>query len=262
MSYSAGPAAALVKENNVLCSLPEICLRLRHVLADPGHRRRQVAEIILHDPALSARLLRIVNSAYYGMPAPVKDISQALGIIGEHELNNLAVATAIVRGLGALQPGFALRPFWKASIFAAILASNLHERCRGCSKEELFLAGLLLDIGKLLLYMKEPQLYATVTAGMIATGRDDYVIEKQLLGYDHCEVGAALAASWNFSALLQHCIATHHLHPDANPGELAPLLYVVSWCRDRIDLDDNSSGEQLLALVPPRSARPAAPGCR
>jgi HD-like signal output (HDOD) protein len=254
MASSTTAAAVLVREHNALVSLPEICVRLRDVLADPQHRRRHVAEVILHDPALSARLLRIVNSAYYGLPAPVRDISQALGIIGEQELNNLAMATALVRNLSTLQPGFELRQFWKASIFAATLARNLSDCCPGARKEELFLAGLLLDIGKLLLYIKEPVLHGTVLARMQESALADHAVERELLGFDHCDVGAALAMSWNFSAELQSCIACHHQLPfGGDHAGMPELLYAVSWFRDRMALDSPTFAEaDFLALAPPQ----------
>src|SRR5690606_13205954 len=146
MPLPRGSAAMLIKDNNTLVSLPEVCLRLREVLGDPDHSRKELAHILLHDPGLSARLLRIVNSAYYGLPTAVRDISHALGILGENELNNLATVSAIIRNMNALNPGFDLRAFWKISIFAATLARKLKNCCKDASAEELFLCGLLLDI--------------------------------------------------------------------------------------------------------------------
>jgi len=228
MAKAASAARALVKEHNVLLTLPEVCLRLRGLLDEPTHTRRQVAELILHDPALTARLLRIVNSAWYGLPQPVRDISQALGIIGEHELHHLAVVTTIVRNTAGLQPGFDLAQFWQRSIFAAALARQLQPWCRELRREELFLAGLLLDIGKPLLYTREHRLYATVKAQMDSSGRADFEVERELLGFDHAHVGAALAAHWNFPLYLQQLILGHHDPEQKAPG--LPLLQAVARC--------------------------------
>lgn len=228
MPGGASAAKVLVREHNVLLTLPEVCLRLRSLLAEPAHSRRQVADVIRHDPALAARLLRIVNSAWYGLATPVRDISQALGILGEHELHHLAVVTAIVRNTAALKPGFDLRLFWQQSVFAATLAQQLHPWCPALAREELFIAGLLLDIGKPLLYAREPGLHAVVQAALAQGDRRDVEVERELLGFDHAEVGAALAAHWNFPDYLPPLILGHH---DARQTTAPlPLLQAVAWC--------------------------------
>lgn len=246
------PAALLVRDTRALLSLPEVCLRLREVLADPAHSRKQVAEVILHDPALSVRLLRIVNSAYYGLASPVRDISQALGIIGEQELKNLATVTAIVRNMRSLQPAIDLVQFWKRSIFAATLARNLGSGRDHATREEYFLGGLLLDIGKLLIYAREPALAREVAT---RTGQGDRLaeqVERDLLGFDHSDVGVALARSWRLSELLQTCIGSHHRYPERQDRfDLPALMYVVAFCADRIDLEHAAEDiAYLQALLP------------
>src|SRR5687768_1232706 len=187
----------LVNETNVFISLPEICFKLRRVLVEPLHTRKDVASIIHLDTALSARLLRIVNSAYFGLPVRISNISQALGIIGEQELNNLVFVTAIVKSFSASSASFDIKQFWRNSIFIAIIARNLAKRAGLTNKEEYFLAGLLLNIGKLVLYAKEPELQATVDEESKNADALDFEVEQKLLGFDHADVGAELAGNWN-----------------------------------------------------------------
>lgn len=223
----------LVNETNVFISLPEICFKLRRVLVEPMHTRKDVASIIHLDTALSARLLRIVNSAYFGLPVRISNISQALGIIGEHELNNLVFVTAIVKSFSSTSASFDIKAFWRNSIFIAIIARNLAKRAHLSNKEEYFLAGLLLNIGKLVLYAKEPELRATVEDEITSTGAADFEVEQKLLGFDHGEVGAELALNWNFPETLIDSIAKHHQVPDSAARDTThEIMYCASSLGD------------------------------
>lgn len=220
----------LVNETNVIISLPEICFKLRRVLVEPLHTRKEVASIIQLDTALSARLLRIVNSAYFGLPVRINNISHALGIIGEHELNNLVFVTAIVKSLSSTSAGFDIKQFWRNSIFIAIIARNLAKRAGLANKEEYFLAGLLLNVGKFVLYAKEPELRATIEDEIKTTGALDFEVERKLLGFDHCEVGAELATNWNFPEALIESIAGHHQLPDPAARNMTQEIMYCASC--------------------------------
>ena len=223
----------LVNDTNVFISLPEICFKLRRVLLEPLHTRNEVASIIHLDTALAARLLRIVNSAYFGLPVRISNISQALGIIGEQELNNLVFVTAIVKSFSASDTCFDIKHFWRNSIFIAIIARNLARRAGATNKEEYFLAGLLLNVGKLVLYAKDQEFRAAVADEMKNTGALDFEVEHKLLGFNHAEVGAELATNWNFPTLLIEGIAKHHLQPNPATRDTShEILYCASCLGD------------------------------
>ncbi len=207
---------SLLSDTNALISLPEVCLKLRELLADPQHTRREVADAILHDPALTARVLRIVNSAYYGLPQPVREISHALNILGEEELQNLVIVTSIVKTMAKVSTSVDIPSFWRASIFSAVMASNLAKHCIADAEswEEFFIAGLLLNIGSLLLYHHEPDLLEEVQRHKAETGDPTYLAEQELLGFDHSHVGALMATRWNFDEALIESIACHHCEAD------------------------------------------------
>jgi len=150
-------ADALLRETSALISLPEICFRLREVLADPEHSRREVADIIIRDPALTSRLLRIVNS------------------------------------------------------------------------------GLLLNVGKLLLYYCEPQLLSEVESQARESRRPDFEIERELLGFDHADVGALMAEKWNFSDRLRENISGHHEHDSTAPSPDQSIMRLTAIFSDQFD---------------------------
>jgi len=237
-------AELLVKEVNVLVSLPEICLRLREILAAPDHSRKEVADVLKYDPAMSSRVLRIVNCAYFGLPSRVQNISQALGILGEQELKNLVFVSAIVKRLTSSAQGMDIQRFWKSSVLAAVCARNLGKQAHNTAQEELFLTGLMLNIGKLVLYTKEPVLYATM-AQLKDITRTDFGMEQDLLGYDHCEVGALLARQWNFSEQLSQSIAHHHDNPGTTTGAHQVVMHFAAWFSDQLYNTDSCDPASL-----------------
>lgn len=187
-------------------------MQLRERLADPRHTQREIAHLILHEPALTARVLRIVNSAYYGLPQQVSEISHALNILGEEELQNLVLVTSLVKTMNQVSTTVNLETFWRASIFNAVLARNLAQQLGhpNISLEDYFISGLLLDIGRLLLYHHEPALLDDVKQKMIDQNQPDYVVERDIFGFDHADVGALMASSWNLSGALVENILCHH----------------------------------------------------
>ena len=230
-------AERLLAETNSLISLSEICMRLREVLADSGHTQREVAEIILFDPALTTRILRIVNSAYYGLPQSVRDISHALGILGEQELNNLVIVTSIVKTMNSMESSLDISSFWRSSVFSAVMATNLAEHCKqdSAQQEEYFISGLLLNIGRLLLYYCEPDLLNAVKEEMEEYSQADYEVETRMLGFDHADVGAAMAKNWNFSEELMARISTHHQHEVEKQTVSHSIMHLTGTFSDQLN---------------------------
>jgi len=235
-------ARRLLRENAVMLSLPQLCVKLRQILDDPEHSRKDVAAVMCYDPALTARLLRIVNSPYYGLPYRVASISQALGIIGEQELQNLVMVTSLVSLSKTLDMRMDIACFWKTSVYTAVLARNLCPPELQGMREENFIAGLLLNIGKLLLYGKEPVLLAAVNGYMREQGIDEITAERQLAGTDHALVGALLANAWNFPQQLQDLIAGHHVREKCLIGQGHTVLRLAGYFGD---WHEQHQGQQL-----------------
>lgn len=240
-------AQALLRETNSLVSLPEVCLKLRALLNDPHHTSRQVCNIIRHDPALCSRILRIVNSAHFGLGSPVMDIARALALLGEQALHNLVIVTAVVQSMDpAMPPGFDLNRFWKGSIFSAVLAANMAEELCPEQKDELFVTGLLLNLGKLPLYHREPALFLEVQRLSRERACEEVEIERELLGFDHAEVGAALARAWNFPDLQAEIIGGHHDLPRV-PGSLSARIATLAGAlAEALDAEGNPEALQVL----------------
>lgn len=194
-----------------LISLPEICIRVNTELENPAHTHKQLGEIISHDPALTARILRIVNSAYYNFPNKIELVSRAISIIGEDDLRGLVLATSALEVFNRIPNQLVnMELFWQHSVFTGIVARLLSKHCHILHGERLFIAGLLHDIGKLILYYKEPSLSQDIL--LDAGDHDGQIVqaEKRLLGFTHADVGGALAEAWQLPDSLQTIMRHHH----------------------------------------------------
>lgn len=203
--------AALVENVMHLVSLPEIYLSLQKVLDNPKHTRDDVAEIIGYDPSLSARILRIANSAYYGFPGKIDTISTAVNIIGEMDLRNIVLASTVVNSMRVLkQVGIDIDEFWLHSIHCGLTARLIGKQVRGCDAENLFLSGMLHDLGILILYREESELASVVAMHMEEHQQTRDHAEQDLLGFDHAELGGLLIEAWGLSSKLKELIYYHH----------------------------------------------------
>lgn len=202
---------ALVDNVLHLISLPEIYLRLQRTIDDPQHTREQVAAILAHDPALSARVLRIANSSYYGFAREIESVDAAVGIIGELDLRNLALAASLVGSTRPLdRSGVDIDRFWLHSLRCAVHARQLAKVAGGCNPETLFLAGMLHELGILVIYQHDRDLSRIIGHQIDELHQLRDQAEREVLGFDHADVGALLIEAWGLSAELAALVRSHH----------------------------------------------------
>jgi len=213
-----------------LVSLPTAVARISIILEREDFRVREVAEVIGQDPALTARLLKIVNSPYYGFSGRIETITRAVGLIGVDALYGLALTTSVIQGFHKIPTCLVnMNDFWLNSLYCGVIARLLAKEASVLHSERLFVAGLLHRIGALIIYMRLPDEAREV---LLAAAGDDRLIpglEKNLLGFTYAEVGAELAKAWKMPAALQEAIRWH-LEPErAGDYRLeASLLYLAN----------------------------------
>ncbi len=221
----APSARALVSGTVRLVSLPEIYIRINEILDDPSSSAADIGEVIGRDASLTARLLRIVNSAFYGFPSRVETVSRAVAIIGSRELRGLVLAASAIEALTQLPNDvLKLADFWRHSVYCGVVAQLLAERCRVLHSERLFVAGLLHDIGKLILCHRLPEECRAIRRRAREQGCSDVELEREVLGFDHAQVGGELLQAWQMPAALREAVTGHHEPQRAAGDGLDPWL--------------------------------------
>jgi putative nucleotidyltransferase with HDIG domain len=188
-----------------------VFVRISEVLGDPMSTSREAAEAIGMDTSLSAKLLRMVNSAFYGFPVKVDTLSRAVTIVGSRQLTTLALGLSVLALFKDLPGGLVdMRSFWKHSIGCGVITSALAGPDAGVDVERLFVAGLLHDVGRLVLYRCLPRHLSRVLATARAEGRVLREVERAVLGYDHALLGGMLLRRWRFPEHLEKAVRHHH----------------------------------------------------
>lgn len=146
-----------VTENAKLISLPDVYLRLKSVIDDPGFAMNDIADVISQDPAMTARLLRLVNSAYFGFAAKIDTVNRAVGMLGSQQVHDLVLAASVAQRFeGMSNQVMDMERFWLRSVTRAIACRELAVMCNMLDGERVFVAGLLSDIGHLIMYQSVP----------------------------------------------------------------------------------------------------------
>lgn len=238
---------AMVENVLQLISLPEIYLRLQSTIDDPLHSREQIADVITYDPALSARVLRIANSSYYSFPRELETVVSAVAIIGELDLRNLVLATTVVGSMSSLNyQGIDIDAFWLHSLRCAISARLIAKSVNAHNPEILFLAGMLHDLGILVIYQQNPTLAGSLARQMEEKHQLRDQAERELLGFDHAEVGALLIEAWGLSDELAELTRCHHQYQLAQNSKPAALM--LAFANLLADADTAQTGASDIRL--------------
>jgi diguanylate cyclase (GGDEF)-like protein len=210
-----------------LPSLPAIAVQVLELTRLPDVDISELAKVISKDSALSSKILRTVNSSYYGRSKHVGTISQALVILGLQAVKTLVLGFSLVTNLsGQKTTGFNHLEYWKRSIYAANAARTLANRLGIVQQEEAFLAAVLQDIGMLVLDRVMPAEYGKIHLA-VKTHAALPAAEREILGADHAEVGGMMAETWKLPEVLQTPIERHHAPERAKDPMLQKLSEVV-----------------------------------
>lgn len=205
-------AQQLVQDRIDLVSLPDIALKLNSLCDDPNSTAQDIADVIATDAALTARLLQIVNSPFYNFPQKVDTITMAITIVGTTQLRDLAMATLVIQKFNKI-PKDLISPedFWSHNIACATAARTIVMELGIKKSERVFVAGLLHDIGKLMMYLAHPDLSLEIFKLVRANAELDILeLEKVAFGYTHAELGSALLAEWGLPDSLIEPVKYHH----------------------------------------------------
>ncbi|MBI1891938.1 MAG: HDOD domain-containing protein [Burkholderiales bacterium] len=250
-----GTISDIIKRVRDLPSLPAVVMDLMTCIDQEGAGARTLGERLARDQALAAKTLRLANSSFYGMQRKVSSIPQAIAILGFDSVRTMVAAVAVAGAFPAVRAGrFDFEIFWRHAIASAICAKVVAKQMR-IDGDQAFVAGLLHDIGRLVLVMHFPQEYEAVLDYRTANQCRLRQAELDILEIDHAQVGRMLAEHWKFPVPIQNAIASHH-DPVLGPvGALATAVQVancITFSMARTDEEKNlPSGltDRMLAVL-------------
>ncbi|MGA7800543.1 MAG: HDOD domain-containing protein [Gammaproteobacteria bacterium] len=238
-----------------LVSPPDICVRLLELVEAPDTSAGDIGSVLTQDPNLTARLLRIVNSSYYNFPSRIDTVSRAVTVVGIRELYSLVLAVSAVQVFTRIPAQLVnMDTFWRHSIYCGLIARGLARRLRILHPERLFIAGLLHDIGSLLIYQRVPER----ARDLLLTAEGDeqilYEAEVKTLGFSHADLGGLMMELWKLPVPLQEAVRFHHSPADADEGKLeAAIVHIAEVLANRSEIGSFCEEPSDTAAVQPEA---------
>ncbi len=231
---SATNILGLVNSTIELPTMPEVLAKLNEVMARVDTSAADVAKVVGADPAVATNILRIVNSAYYGLQVRVSSVSLAISVMGFNMTKKVALKAAVFSSFGKRREKiqhFDPAQFWKHAVFVGVAARALASNSStfdDMHPEDAYIAGLLHDIGKIIMMEKAAPRYLAMLRKAVAQNRPDTEIEKEDFGFTHADVGSVLAIKWSLPEDLAIAIRYHHA-PAKDPfhRSLSSLIHLA-----------------------------------
>ncbi|MCP5245635.1 MAG: HDOD domain-containing protein [Burkholderiales bacterium] len=204
-------------------SLPEVVLKINELINSGDTTNSELEQTILNDPALTAKLLKFANSAYFGFPKKIETVSNAIALIGHRELRNLAIASSVTSVFKGIPSDLVdMESFWHHSVSTGVIARLMAYdiNCR----ERIFIAGLLHSIGKLILFSQFPD----ESSKILSSNQDEesvIIAEQQVFGFTYAELSAAFLNEWSLPESIWKIVASQ-LDP-ANAEQFKTDAYIL-----------------------------------
>lgn len=247
----------LIDEIAELAPLPAAYVRVRELIQDPESDAADLARLIANDPALTARLLRLANSAYIGLISTIDTIPRAIHVLGMNAVHDLALASSAITAFDScVDATFDIYRFWRRSIYCAIVAQLIAQDLKQGDPSRLFVSGLLHEVGHLILAAQRRTQQAALVEQALTSAKPLYLIEREHHGFDYAQLGAALLEHWLLPESI-HIPVQYHVDPIANPMSeytlATAIVHVASilsrgvvWRNER---DDPVPEFNLIALT-------------
>lgn len=229
-----------------LGSCAAVLREIEEALSNPDSTLSDVGLVIEKDPDLTARLLKLGNSSFFGFPSRMETVSETISLIGIQQVQDLIAVSMVVEIFDGVSEDLAnMQSFWKHSLACGLAARQLALARRLPKPEKFFVAGLLHDIGRMVLYSRAPDDAHKVFKVYLSEKLLLREAEQRVLGFDHCEIGEALLKTWNYPANLCTIVRCHHQPISAGAFQLeASLVHVADHLVSA--MQHGSSGEKWI----------------
>ncbi len=243
----------LLEKSDALPALPEIYNRASDLLEDKDSSVGEIGRVIETDPAISYKILIMVNSAYFGLPNEVSSITQSILLLGRFRIKQILIGALlgeVFKGLN--NQYFSLHDFWKHSIRTAIIARQVAlDSDYGNEAETLFTAGLLHDVGKLILAVRMPEVFPEIRQRAQEMRWSTVEAEIDIIGMPHTEIGAALMLKWGFPDLIWVSVRNHHQWDYNGPFfQAAHIVYLSNQLAHYEPPEGEAETLEILSKIP------------
>jgi putative nucleotidyltransferase with HDIG domain len=221
---------SIIKKIDHLTPIPQVASKVMSIAEDPKSSMYDLSKVIIYDTAVTANLLKVVNSAYFGLPEKVDSVHQAIVYLGMAQVVDLVLLSASGENLQTAQEGYDLEAgeLWKYSVSSALLARELAEK-KGVKETHLiFTAALLKDIGKVILNQYVKDSFDKINALVTKQNFTFREAEKEVIGIDHAELGGMVAENWKFSPKMVEIIRHHHRPQEASISEFESAIVYMA----------------------------------
>jgi len=228
-------------------TMPEAGAKMLTLLEEPDTEISDIEEILRYDPGLTANILKLANSAYFGIPSKIGSVKQAVMVLGFKRLTQLVVASCVSAVMDKSIPGYDLPPgnLWRHSIAVSLAAEALVKDKKKTVSQDVFTPALLHDVGKLVLgsFVKDE---LEAIESIAAKGVPFVVAENMILGTDHAEIGAQILTHWNFPKDIVHAVRWHH-DPDSPKAVTLQMdiVYLANLLCQTTDTSDETAGQSV-----------------
>jgi putative nucleotidyltransferase with HDIG domain len=237
-------------------TLPTIVFELNELLQDADTPITEISDIIEKDQAMSLRVLKLVNSAFYGIHKEVNDIGNAIVLLGFNTVRNAIVSLSVINSFSGLKSleGFEMSDFWKHSLAVAVVSKSLAEKTKIASSDSCFVGGLLHDIGKVILAQYFQDLFKKVWNATQKEKLSFYEAEKKEISTDHTKIGAHLATNWELPENFIDVIRWHHdVRNDTESKKMILIIYLSDIIVNSYNADPNRSID--LSVMHPAASK-------
>ncbi|MBO1223816.1 MAG: HDOD domain-containing protein [Candidatus Scalindua sediminis] len=245
--------AALTSKMDSIPTLPTVAFRVIEITADPDSSANDLMNVISPDVSLTTKILKIANSPFYGLTRNVDSLQHAITILGFQEVRTLVISTVVFESFKNIERNakFDIRKFWKHSLVCG-LAAKIIATDLGNKSNEFFVAGLIHDIGKLVIYITLPDEFSKVeeTASTLKLKFMNFQIEESILGITHDEVGLRLLEKWMFPENLLTAVGFHHRPQETDKKSLLPIVtHIADMLAHIYEMQADGEGEGNLLKV-------------
>ena len=229
-------------------TLPTVAVKLLELTRDPDVSLKEIEKLVLRDQGLAARVLRTINSSFYGLESPCTTIKRALGLLGLNSVKSLVLGFSLVDLTKNIDgsAAFDYAAYWRRSIYSAIAARQIALVTSACDSEEAFTCGMFQDLGMLITFLVLKDDYADVLAAAGSNHEKLTDFENEMLGFDHAQIGAALVEKWKMPSQMIECIRHHHALENVDQ-EHRNLVQVIALGRMAYEALGNDMPEQHMA---------------